>query len=149
MSVSLHDTLKEWMHLVMRHSIHNFMRFAKGRNYSVPQLNTLMRLHHKGHCGVSDLSEETGVTNAAISQLLEKMVQQGWVVRSEDPQDRRQKVIALTPAGQQVVQESFSARQSWLGQLAETLTPEEQQQVNAALQLLIQKAALLDETQAP
>jgi DNA-binding MarR family transcriptional regulator len=149
MSPPLHDTLKEWMHLVMRHSIHNFMRFARQRGYSTPQLNTLIRLHHKGHCGVSDLSEETGVTNAAISQLLEKMVQQGWVARSEDPQDRRQKVIELTAAGQQVVQESLSARQSWLNQLVETLTLEEQQQINTALQLLIRKAALLDDNQAP
>lgn len=126
--------------------MHNLMRFAKKRGFSLAQLNLMIRLHYRGDCGVSDLGEEAGVTSAAVSQLLEKMVQQGLVLRTEDPQDRRHKVIMLTEAGRQVVHEALTERQSWLMRLADLLTPEEQEQVDAALQLLIEKAALLDKS---
>lgn len=133
---SLHD----WQRLVMRRSMHNLMIFAKERGYSVAQLNTLFRLHHRGACGISDLGEEMGVSRAAASQLLDRLVQQGLATRQEDPQDRRSKRVTLTPAGERLVQESLAAHQGWLADLAAQLTPAEQEQVNAALRLLIGKA---------
>lgn len=138
------QTLHEWMRVIMQHSMRNFMLYAKEHGYSMAQLNAMFRIHHKGACGVSDLGEEMGVTSAAASQLLERLVQQGLAARAEDPQDRRTRVVTLTPAGEQIVRDSIAARQGWLDRLAELLTPAEQEQVNAALQLLIAKTALLD-----
>jgi DNA-binding MarR family transcriptional regulator len=132
------------MRLVMRRSMRNFILYAKEKNYSVAQLNALFRIHHKGACGISDLGEEMGVTSAAASQLLDKLVQQGLAVRTEDPLDRRNKRVALTEAGERIVQESMAARQSWLDHLADKLTPAEQEQVNHSLRLLIEKAETLD-----
>ncbi len=145
MSPPLAETLHEWLRVTMRFSMRHFMRFAKENNYSIPQLNALFRIRHKGVCGVSDLGEEMGVTNAAASQLLDKLVQQGLATRSEDPQDRRNKLITLTEAGLRVSEQSMQARQGWLDQLAERLTPEEQSDVQAALQVLIAHAQALEE----
>jgi len=144
MCALLSQTLHEWMRLVMRRSMRNFILYAKEKNYSVAQLNALFRIHHKGACGISDLGEEMGVTSAAASQLLDKLVQQGLAVRTEDPLDRRNKRVALTEAGERIVQESMAARQSWLDRLADKLTPAEQEQVNHSLRLLIEKAETLD-----
>lgn len=144
MCALLSQTLHEWMRLVMRRSMRNFILYAKEKNYSVAQLNALFRIHHKGACGISDLGEELGVTSAAASQLLDKLVQQGLAVRTEDPLDRRNKRVALTEAGERIVQESMAARQSWLDRLADKLTPAEQEQVNHSLRLLIEKAETLE-----
>ncbi len=146
MSPPLAQTLHDWMRVAMQHSMRNFMLQAKEHNYSMAQLNALFRIKRKGTCGVSDLGEEMGVTSAAASQLLERLVHQGLAVRTEDPQDRRNKLIALTEAGERIVQESAAARQSWLNQLADLIPAGEQQHVNAALQLLIEKTTLLDKT---
>lgn len=140
MSPPLIQTLHDWQHLVMRRSMRNLLVFAKERNYSVAQLNTLFRLYHRGECGISDLGEEMGVSSAAASQLLDRLVQQGLATRQEDPQDRRNKRLALTPAGESLVQDSLAAHQGWLDNLAARLTPAEQEQVNAALRLLIDKS---------
>ena len=148
MSPPLAQTLHAWMRVVMQHSMRNFMLYAKEHNYSMAQLNALFRIHHKGTCGVSDLAEEMGVSSAAASQLLERLVQQGLAARTEDPQDRRNKRVALTEAGERIVQESMAARQGWLNQLSGRLSQAEQKQVNAALQLLIEKTTLLDKTTA-
>ncbi|MCA1899705.1 MAG: MarR family transcriptional regulator [Chloroflexi bacterium] len=144
MSPPLLNTLREWLRVTMQFSMRHFMQFAKQNNYSIPQLNALFRIRHKGACGVSDLGEEMGVTNAAASQLLDKLVQQGLVTRTEDPQDRRNKLITLTEAGLRVSEQSMQARQGWLDQLAASLTPAEQAQIQAALQLLIERAKALE-----
>lgn len=147
MSPPLIQTLHEWMRVTMRHSMRNFMIYAKENNFSIAQLNAMFRIYHKGTCGVSDLGDDMGVTSAAASQLLERLVQQGLAVRAEDPQDRRNKRIALTQAGLHIVQQSMEARQGWLSRLPDLLTPSEQDQVNAALQLLIDRTLLLDESE--
>ena len=133
------------MSLVMKNSIGNFMRFAKEKNYSLPQLKTLIHLSQNVDVNISTLGDEFGVTNAAISQLMEKMVQQGLVLRTEDPQDRRHKVLVLTDEGKQIADESLVARHNWLSNLVNVLNQEEQDQVDAALRLLIEKSVLLDE----
>jgi DNA-binding MarR family transcriptional regulator len=138
------ESLHEWMRITMRNAMHNLVRLAREQNSSVAQVNALFRLRHMGTCGVSDLGEELGVSHPAASQLLEKLVQQGLVMRTEDPQDRRNKRIALSPAGERVVQESIQARQVWLADVNSLLTAEERQQVNASLQLLIQKARQME-----
>jgi len=144
----LAESLHQWMRVIMRHSMHNFMRFAKENNFSMAQINALFRISHKGACGVSDLGDELGITSAAASQLLEKLVQQGLVQRSEDPQDRRNKRIVLTEQGNRILQDSIQARQGWLNQLAALFTPAEQEQLHQALQLLIEKSKLLGEDDA-
>ena len=149
MSPPLAQTMHEWMRVTMRHTMRNFMLFAKEHNYSMAQLNAIFRIRHKGVCGVSDLGDEMGVTSAAASQLLEKLVQQGFAARTEDPQDRRNKLITLTEAGEQVAEQSMQARQGWLDQLAEQLSPTEQEQVNAALEILIQKSQALEAGDMP
>ncbi len=145
MSTQLKETFNEWMKLTMRNSLGNFMRYAKEKNYSIPQLKTLIHLAHHPECNVSGLGEEFGVTNAAISQVMEKLVQQGLVLRTEDPQDRRQKILVLTEEGKKIAIESQMERQKWLSNLIQNLTDQEKEQINAALRLLISKAASIDE----
>ena len=140
MSVELEKTFEEWMNLTMRNSLGNFMRYAKEKNYSIPQLKALMHLAHHQECNVSGLGEEFGVTNAAISQVMDKLVQLGLVLRTEDPPDRRHKVLVLTEEGKQIAQESQTERQKWLLQLIATLSEEERAKINAALRLLISKS---------
>ncbi len=144
MSPPLLQVLREWMCATMRHSMRGFLLFAKEHNYSVEQLNVIFRIQHKGACGVSELADEMGVTRAAASQLLQRLVQQGVVERSEDPRDRRNRRMALTEAGREVAQRSMQARQNWLYELSERLSAEEQDQVAEALQVLVERAAELD-----
>ena len=144
MSIKLDKTFEEWMNLNMRNSLGNFMRFAKEKNYSIPQLSALIHLAHHQECNVSGLGEEFGVTNAAISQVLEKLVQLGLVLRTEDPQDRRQKVLVLTEEGKKIARESQLERQKWLSDLINNLTEQEKEQVDSALRLLINKATSIE-----
>lgn len=99
----------------------------------------IFHLHRSGSCGVTEIGEHLGVSSAAASQMLERLVQQGLVLRAEDPMDRRVKRIELTDKGGRVFRESIRARQGWLEDLAGSLSDEERQVVTSALEILILK----------
>jgi DNA-binding MarR family transcriptional regulator len=136
--------LEKLLETFMRRSMHNFILSAKERGLSMSQIGALFVIHRKGSCGVSDIGDHLGITAAATSQMLNRLVEQDLIERTEDPVDRRLKRIVLTPDGTQTLQDSVRARQNWLHRLAVTLTPEEQDHVSRALQLLLEKASQLD-----
>ncbi|NUM43785.1 MAG: MarR family transcriptional regulator [Anaerolineales bacterium] len=136
--------LEKLLETFMRRSMHNFILSAKERGLSMSQIGALFVIHRKGSCGVSDIGDHLGITAAATSQMLNRLVEQDLIERTEDPVDRRLKRIVLTPDGTQTLQDSVRARQNWLHRLAVTLTPEEQEHVSRALQLLLEKASQLD-----
>ncbi len=145
MTDPLLESLHEWVRITLRNTMHNLLRFAREQNSSVAQVNALFRIRHLGSCGVSDLGEALGVSHAAASQLLEKLVQQGLVERREDPQDRRNKRIQLSPAGERMIGSSIQARQRWLTDVCALLTAEERRQVEAGLQVLLRRARQAEE----
>lgn len=132
-------TLKNLVEVLMRSSMQGVVRFAKERGLSMTQLNTLVHLRHKGPSGVSDIGDELGVSSAAASQMLDRLVQQGLILRSEDQRDRRLKQIILTDKGEEFLREGIDARQQWIKQLSAALSPDEKEQVIAALNLVITK----------
>lgn len=139
--------LREWAAVFMRRSMRDFVQLSKSSGLSISQMSALFRLYHGGFCGVSDLGDHLGVTNAAASQMVERLVQQGLLARSEDPDDRRGKKISLTLKGRELVEESIEARRRWIEQLTNTLTVAEQEAIIAALNSLTAAARQLESTE--
>lgn len=140
---TLVETLQKWIEIFMRRSMHVSILYVKSKGLSMPQVGALMRIH-KSACGVSEIGAHLGISNAAASQLLDRLVLQGYVHRSEHPQDRRAKKLVLTEKGVQIVRESLQAREEWLQTVVETLTPQEKKQVIDTLKILIEKASRLE-----
>ena len=128
----------------MQRSFRDFRRFMDETDLSPSQVGTLMWLYHNERCGVSDIGEHLGITTAASSQMVDRLVGQGLLERSEDPNDRRFKQVTLTPAGKSLVESGIEARQKWMERLTSNLTPEEQQMIVEALSLLAEAAQKLD-----
>ncbi|HEX2980378.1 MAG TPA: MarR family transcriptional regulator [Anaerolineaceae bacterium] len=138
------SALHDWTDVFLHHSMERFIATLKNSGLSMSQIGTLKHLGHHGPCRVTDISNILGVTNAAVSQLVERLVQQGLVLRTEDPHDRRLKQLALTDKGNQLLQEGILIRQRWLDDLVDTLTDAEQEQVIGAFRLLTEKASRLE-----
>ena len=143
-STQLTATLQELAAFFMRGSMRHLLVYAKESGLSMSQIGAMLHIHRKGVSGVSGIGDDLGVTHPAASQMLERLVLQGLVVRSEDPHDRRVKQIVLTEEGRRRLQESIQARQGWLDALANLLSPEEQDQVTAALRILLERANQLE-----
>ena len=143
-SVQFSKAIRSWMDVFMHRSMRGWGLFAKSTGLSMPQFSILMQLHHKGVCGVSDISERFDITNAAASQLVDKLVQSGFIKREEDPHDRRAKLLNLTDKGKELIQQGIEERYRWVDQLAERLTIEERVQVSEALNIMTRAAQELE-----
>lgn len=132
-------TLHQWTEVSMRRSMRNFLRYARESGLSMSQFGVLFHLRRKRSSGVTDLGDHLGVTSAAASQMLDRLVHQGLILRSADPNDRRVMQIVFTDKGSQVLEEGIRARQDWLVDLADTLSANEKEKITAALNLLVDK----------
>ena len=136
MTKSPRQAIHAWMDIFMHRSMRGWSHFARSTGLSMPQFSILMQLHHKGACGVSNISERFDITNAAASQLVDKLVQSGYLERAEDPSDRRAKVLNLTASGLALIEQGNQERHRWMDDLVKTLSAEEKAKVNEALTIL-------------
>ena len=141
----LTDILRLWAEVFMHRSMRDFQRFTRESGLSMSQLNALFRIYHGGACGISDIGEHLGVTSAASSQMIDRLVQLDLLQRSEDPLDRRNKSLTLTDKGRALIEESIEARRRWLEDLTRTLTPDQQAAIASALTTLTLAAQRLEE----
>ena len=132
----LTGVIREWSETFMRRSGRDFKRFMDETGLSFSQLNVLMRLYHGGKSGVSEIGEQMGVTSAAASQAIERLVLMGLIERTEDPQDRRVKRLELTQKGCALMKKGIEARSQWIEGITTALTPEQQSLIISALTLL-------------
>ena len=141
-------TLQEAFSIFRQRMMGNFFIYARDKGLTMAQFGTMIHIYHKGGCGVSDIGSDLGVTNSAASQMLERLVQLKLVTRTEDPSDRRVKLIVLTDKGRQILKEGNLANRNWLEDLARTMDPDEQELVMKAVQVLIEKARQFETIQS-
>lgn len=136
----LSEVIREWSEVFMHRSMRDFRRFMDETSLSFSQISVLMRLKHGGSSGVSEIGDQLGVSNAAASQTVDRLVQLGLIERTEDPEDRRAKRLVLTQKGRSLIEEGIEARSKWIKGLTDALTLEQQEMIISALTLLTDAA---------
>ena len=144
-SLQIKTALRGWMEAVMNRSMHDWMHYVKASNISMPQLQVLMRLFYRGACGVSDVSEDMSITNAAASQMVDKMFQMGLLDRVEDPIDRRAKQLTITKKGRDFVADGIEQRYLWINEFSEMFSDNEREAIAKALTILTEKAIAMQQ----
>jgi DNA-binding MarR family transcriptional regulator len=140
--------IQEWAETFMHHSFRDFKRFMDEASLSQGQVHAMMNLYHCESCNISDIGEHLGVSNAAASQMIDKLVGAGLLERAEGASDRRTKDIRLSPKGYQLVEAGIQSRCLWMDALTQVLTPEQQEQVALTLPILTEAVRKLDALQA-
>lgn len=143
-NVPLSDIMRAWSEIFMRHHMREFKQFIDEADLTFSQASTLSRLYFGSTCGNSEIADHLGVSDSAASQLVDRLVQRGLLARSEHADDRRVVQLALTEAGRLLMEQSAGRRFRWVEQLADALPVEQQAQIAAAFNLLIDAADRLD-----
>jgi DNA-binding MarR family transcriptional regulator len=92
-------SLHLFMCAYMRRSVADMTAMLQDLELSMPQMGTLHFLNAEGTQSVSAIARHLGLSLAATSHLIDRLVQRGLLTRSEDPSDRRHKRVALAPEG--------------------------------------------------
>jgi DNA-binding MarR family transcriptional regulator len=134
------DLLGEWARLSLHSTMGGFFNYAKKLGLSPMHLGALMRIGGRGKRKVASLGGDFGVTSAASSQMLDRLVSMGLVTRTEDPEDRRAKRVALTELGEETVAKGVEARAGWIDRLVALMSEEELEAAAAVFKVLVEKA---------
>ncbi len=84
-------------------------------------------LHHKAQ-GIKELAAQFGISSSAATQLVNSMVEDGLLVRTEDAKDRRSVQINLTAKGKKKLMAAKEARTKMMAAMFEPLSEHELEQ---------------------
>ena len=103
--------------------------------------SVLGRLDRCGPQSVSDLAAAERVRPQSMAQTVTDLETDGSVTRRPDPDDRRRALVELTDEGLTRLQADRAARDGWLARaIADKLSPEDQDTLESAVELLRQLA---------
>ena len=84
----------------------------------------------------SELAERERVQRPTATRLLAKLEAPGYVTRTPDPADGRSSLVALTPAGRALLEETRSRKDAYLARRLRTLSSEERATLRRAADIL-------------
>lgn len=101
------------------------------------QMSVLLRLERDGPTTMSNLARAEGMRPQSMGSTVASLEAAGLVSGAPDPKDGRQTILSLTDTCRDWITEGRAARQDWLFRTIQArLSPEEQQQLAAAVDLL-------------
>lgn len=116
--------LLRWMSASMRSSqptgMAESLRLLGELGATMPMTVALHVLAFAGPQTMTQLSEQLGLSPSATSHLLQRLVELDLAHREDDPDDRRRRLLAVTPRGRRAVDELMAAR---LAELRASLAP--------------------------
>lgn len=101
---------------------------------TLPQFRVLVVLAAEGPLRVTTLAQRMGAVPSTFSRTLDRMVTGGWVLRTENPDSRREVLVQLTDRGRQLVDEVTSRRRAEIEAALQGLSPQERKTLTAALE---------------
>jgi DNA-binding MarR family transcriptional regulator len=118
------------------------VRLFKPHGITPAQFNVLhlIELYGEG-LRPGEISEKLVVDPASATYLMDQMEQKGWIVRADDPDDRRAYRIMRTPEGKRKFAEVFPYYQRGLTEMAKLLGRAGDPKVAEALVALLPEAA--------
>ena len=97
----------------------------KDHDLTLKEFSVLLRIRFQGVATQHDLVKLFKVSGAYIAKLLRKFEENGYIVRKEDPKNRRKKLVKITDEGIKKTDEIIEVIQSWEDKVTANITEEE------------------------
>jgi len=85
------------------------------------------------------LSEDIGLSLAAVSRAVDGLVQRGEVKRQEDPSDRRSKLVTLSARGRTTYERIVAVRIAGVERFVDGLESDERERLGAAIAPIVER----------
>jgi DNA-binding MarR family transcriptional regulator len=94
---------------------------AVSEHVTLTQYRVLVVLASRGTQTVAALAEELGVTAPTASRMCDRLLRDGFISRTEDPEDRRRVSLALTTAGRRLLDDVTERRRKEIQRVLESV----------------------------
>ena len=101
-------------------------------NISVSKFNILMVIKHQSPKeGISqvDIGSKLIVGDANIAKIANKLFEQGYITRKENPKDRRYNLLKITPKGSKLLDDVWIIYLNEVEKLTKSLTKKDKKQI--------------------
>jgi DNA-binding MarR family transcriptional regulator len=109
-------------------------------NLTLAQLKSLFFIAAREKTNFKRLAEALGVTPPNVTGIVDRLVEQGLVTRTENPEDRRIMVLQLTDKGHELLNNLRERRINQMTQILAYLNPSELKLQKNCLNTLIKAA---------
>jgi|SRR2546425_1189861 DNA-binding MarR family transcriptional regulator len=142
-SLDSNNTIQYWSHILWQAGMVPMLHHLLQINLTMSESQVLRQLYQRP-LTIADVAESLSITQSAASRAVDRLVRDGYVSRTENPADRRQKQLWLTASGTTLVENLNNAFTSQLARLVARLSVEEQEQFRRLVAHMV--AAYPDET---
>ena len=141
------DTSHVW--LVMMKAMRALTSYAatgiEETGLGLSDFGVLEVLLHKGPLPVNTIGPIVHLTPGSISIAVDRLVAKGLVSRVESAEDRRVRIVALTPRGKDLIVSAFGKHSGQMKRVFSELSAEELHTLEVALKKVGKRAAALIE----
>jgi DNA-binding MarR family transcriptional regulator len=109
-----------------------------GMDLSYNQFKMLLTIHDKGNCSLNALAGELNIATSSASEMVEKLVNLGFVGRSVDAESRRRVNIYTTEKGRQLIGDLGDGIVENYRDLLNRLSEKDQERLVDALEALVE-----------
>jgi MarR family 2-MHQ and catechol resistance regulon transcriptional repressor len=135
--------------LVMMKAMRALTRYAAAdieeTGLGLSDFGVLEVLLHKGPLPVNTIGPIVDLTPGSISIAVDRLVAKGLVSRVESAEDRRVRIVALTPRGKGVIVTAFRKHAGQMKRVFSEVSPEELRGLETALKKIGKRADALME----
>lgn len=115
------------------------LRVWEERGITFPQLRILFRVRLNPDIDLRSLADGLEISPSAASQQVDKLVERGLILRSEDPQDRRRLQLSLTPQGEEAAGEYSRGAIDYSTRVVSALEVDDLKELRRVLTTLIER----------
>jgi MarR family transcriptional regulator, 2-MHQ and catechol-resistance regulon repressor len=145
MTRSFQGTDYTW--LVMMKAMRALTRYATAgieeTGLGLSDFGVLEILLHRGPLPVNTIGPLVNLTPGSISIAIDRLVAKGLVSRVESTEDRRVRIVALTPRGKDLIASAFRKHSGQMKKVFSELSAEELRGLEAALKKVGKRAVAL------
>jgi DNA-binding MarR family transcriptional regulator len=118
-------------------TIRSHIRFTATANFdiTVEQFHVLRHVR-RGVGSISELATAKNISRPAISQAVEILVKKKFLTRVQSTQDRRYVELALTEAGNALLDTVFKETRGWMKERMESMSIDELETIARAMEAL-------------
>ncbi len=102
-----------------------------GDTVSLPQLRVLVIVASRSPLNLGDVADGLGLHPSNATRAVERLVTAGWLERRDDPADRRNLVLELTPAGKNLVEGVMDHRSTAIAAIVDQMEPVQRRRLGA------------------
>ncbi len=109
-------------------------------NLTIPQLKSLFYISRHGRMNLSGLASGIRVTPANVTGIVDRLVEQGLLTRTPDPDDRRVSRLTVTHKGKTLINDLREGRALEMRRILEKLSEQELATVASSFELVARAA---------